>query len=756
VSGEVIHERVRPGSGIESAYLGLNFPATDIPPVTREMLRLNGVLFIADISAPGVPVDLFHERVTAVDLSMSVLRAPAECHVRYLQNMGVKSSLVVAIIVDGSLWGLYSFHSYTTVVAPSTEERIMVEMAATITSSLVSNYEREKSTRSNLSLSRTLENLDHHTCVHKFMAAEHETLKSILEVDSIVLCQILQPVSTYGNKDVSLTPKECRHLLDETGSAHTVLYTSLGAREVAFFSVCWLLVAFLRKRSMVRHVRWTGKPDAPLNDPEKSHPRASFETFMQLAEGKPEPWSELSTDLLSTMRLGVSSFLFAEVLPAGVQEVFAQVSHELRTPFHSVMGWLEILRTGRADMSVAETDEIIDAAILSGTSMMSTLDNIIDIAKDRDNSEVTLGRFIASRPIHMIMLSMQQYATMKMVELTTSFSTESTEPPASTTGTMPTEDGDSTNLQEVIGDERRIKHIVAVKFTPGRGKVQTSLLGFDSWQDVTEWWKEEKVRFRSNSWLGKSLSTGSEEDAAASGAGSGSESGLESGSESGSVPGASSSSRRTRRWYVYCVEDTGVGIGEGDLWHLMKVYRQVSRGPRKSFQGIGLGLHICKTHVEVMLGGLGVTSTLADQGSEGKGGTFVTATAVSAIVGAPSVCGNGGDGDNTITGPGKNIAFLVVDDHESNVKLMEKKLGMLFKHSGDGVRVLTANAGLMALEVLAATRNRESKSNSSNVEGERVTSVLVGVFMDFHMPNMDRIECTRRIRQLEAERGWER
>lgn len=266
---------------LSPALFSFRLPVFSLSPPLPS--RLTGVRFIADTSAPGVPVDIFHERVQVVDLSKSALRASSECHLSFLRNMGVKSSLVVAIIVDAKLWGLYSFHSYTKVVIPSCEERIMIEMAATITSSLVLHFQQEDLVTTNLSLSRSLVNFRKHTHVHSFLSVEYKTLLSILDIDTIVLSQAGQPDAiVYGNSDVSLTSEECKELLKKPVSDHTVMFTSLEMRGVAFFSVRSFVVAFVRG-AVARHVRWAGKSDTPLHDQEMDHPRASFDLFIETA-----------------------------------------------------------------------------------------------------------------------------------------------------------------------------------------------------------------------------------------------------------------------------------------------------------------------------------------------------------------------------------------------------------------------------------------------------------------------------------------
>ncbi|CAM9439383.1 unnamed protein product, partial [Ectocarpus fasciculatus] len=722
-SAEVIHETTRQGSRVTSSYVGLHFPATDIPPMTRKMLRLNGVRCIADTSAPGVPIDLLHERITApLDLSMSALRASSTCHLDYLKNMGVTSSLVVAIIVDSELWGVYCFHSYTRIVAPSCEERTMVETAAAVTSSLISLHQRKEITKATLAISRTLAKISNFAKVDEFLAAEHGALLGTLAVDTIVLFTASRPVAVHGDKEISLTPDECKDLVNEVGSGSAVLFKSLEAKGVAYFSVRSFLVAFLRG-SIARHVKWAGKPDPPLLNKETEHPRASFEIFMEKAEAEFEPWSPATVDLLGIVRHGISSHLYAEALPVDLQEVFANLSHELRTPFHGVMGSLDILQAEHAGMDVAQRHEVIDAAVLCGASMLSTLNNMIDVAKDRTNLTVARNRFITSRPIDLTVAAMRPLAAKKGIELATEVSIG------------------SCTFTATVGDERRVRHVVqilvsnAVKFTPSGGKVEASLFVFASLQDTANWWAEQTARFDDNVWIGESLATDGVESMA--------------GVASGSEPGASSTSA-AHRWYMYCVKDTGVGIQKESLGHLVMAYRQVSHGMSKVHQGAGLGLNVCKIHVDAMSGGMGIATTFSEDSNEGRGGTLF-AVALPLLLCPPAGGGGESGGENGAkgAGPHKTIALLVVDDQKMNTKLMERKIAIVFEHSHTGVQVLLATDGVTALEAFLVARKGEAKSNDG-----AGPIVLAGVFMDFHMPNMDGIECTRRIRQKEAESGW--
>ena len=85
-SGEVIAEAAR--SGLEP-FLGLHYPASDIPRQARILYQRNWLRIIADINAkPAVLKSTPTHSAALLDLSMSVLRSVSPIHIEYLQQHG--------------------------------------------------------------------------------------------------------------------------------------------------------------------------------------------------------------------------------------------------------------------------------------------------------------------------------------------------------------------------------------------------------------------------------------------------------------------------------------------------------------------------------------------------------------------------------------------------------------------------------------------------------------------------------------------
>ena len=105
--GEVIAEVVAPGL---APYLGLRYPASDIPQIARALYLANRHRQIPDVHAAPVPI--VAEAGFKPDLSLSDLRAVSPVHIEYLRNMEVTASLSFSVVLNGELWGLIACHHH--------------------------------------------------------------------------------------------------------------------------------------------------------------------------------------------------------------------------------------------------------------------------------------------------------------------------------------------------------------------------------------------------------------------------------------------------------------------------------------------------------------------------------------------------------------------------------------------------------------------------------------------------------------------
>ncbi|HKU39986.1 MAG TPA: hypothetical protein VJR89_17620, partial [Polyangiales bacterium] len=94
-SGHVVAERKQPQL---ETFLGLRYPATDIPVQARRLFALNPLRFIPDLSYQPIPIEpaCSVDARDPLDLSQSMLRSVSPVHVEYLQNMGVTGSMSIS------------------------------------------------------------------------------------------------------------------------------------------------------------------------------------------------------------------------------------------------------------------------------------------------------------------------------------------------------------------------------------------------------------------------------------------------------------------------------------------------------------------------------------------------------------------------------------------------------------------------------------------------------------------------------------
>ncbi|WP_232679593.1 SpoIIE family protein phosphatase [Nocardioides sp. R-C-SC26] len=140
-NGEVVAEVRRPDL---NPFLGLHYPATDIPAQARRLYELNPIRLIVDIEYRPVPLEPVFDAETgeALDLSFAALRSVSPIHVEYLSHMGVTASMSVSLLIDDTLWGLVACHHYSGPHRPMPEARAAAELVSQTASHLISHRER--------------------------------------------------------------------------------------------------------------------------------------------------------------------------------------------------------------------------------------------------------------------------------------------------------------------------------------------------------------------------------------------------------------------------------------------------------------------------------------------------------------------------------------------------------------------------------------------------------------------------------------
>ncbi len=397
--GQVVAEAKREDL---TAYLGLHFPASDIPKQARKLYVRNRVRLLADICYQPVPIigcdgDRSGE---PIDMSLCQLRSVSPVHLEYLQNMGVRATLVISIMIDNRLWGLIACHHDTPRHVDATVRNRCEQLAHFITAIVEAEEQRQQrlAIESSHDLQQSLAELigTNVDWQRRFLRAGNHLLDQ-MNASGLAFYDGGE-FFTVGEVPFSGMLEKVRRVLQRRSDGEFAMTDALKYEDEAFASIgadyagCLLgeisqnpatQLLWFRKEKR-HHVDWGGDPRKSLLPTDAANtrlsPRKSFEKWTQLVEGQCQPWTK--QDLHRAKAIG--QFIAARKVEDASRrqnQFLTNLSHEIRTPMTAILGFVDILARDIAEVKAGEQAAAMASIRQHGERLLNIIEQMISLCQ---------------------------------------------------------------------------------------------------------------------------------------------------------------------------------------------------------------------------------------------------------------------------------------------------------------------------------------------------------------------------------------
>jgi len=361
-------------AGLES-FLGLHYPASDIPKQARELYRRNWLRAIPNIDYIPAPLRPETNRRTRqpIDMSHCDLRSVSPIHLEYLRNMGVCASLSASIICRNELWGMLVLHHYSPRYV-SADLRVASETFAQILSLHV-----ETRVQSETSVLRVNARQIREELVGRLIGAADigavlaswDLLHYLAATGAVVFLEgelhlvgetppaadILALMQWLNGINRPLISTE--FLSSEYAPAAKYAAVASGMVAVGLSRVPRDYVLWFRPE-MGRTVRWAGDPSKPTKVDRhgaRLTPRGSFAEWLEVTKMQSAPWSDVDLESAEALRVVLLESVLKSVDLARRERAFEETKIIAEELEKRVAQRTEQLRALAADLEAVEERE---------------------------------------------------------------------------------------------------------------------------------------------------------------------------------------------------------------------------------------------------------------------------------------------------------------------------------------------------------------------------------------------------------------
>ena len=348
-AGAVVAESAKSGIG---SFLGLNYPASDIPAQAR-------ALYI---------------------LSLSVLRSVSPIHIEYLKNMGVSASMSISIVIDGQLWGLFALHHYAARHLPMelrSAAELFGQMISLIIEGRVTKEQRQVDEHARSLHDRFISRIAATTRSVESLTDFAEELREIIPCDGFAVwakgeatpvgdCPSAEHLASLA-RFLNRAGASRIYASDELSAVHPAAadfpHDIRGVLAIPISRSPRDYILFFR-REIVRTVSWAGDPnskDQQSLGPNGARltPRKSFEIWQETVRGRCHPWTDGEKRAGEALRVSILEVLLRfneesdrqQTLSNQRQELLiAELNHRVRNILSLIRGLVTQSKPGAKDV----------------------------------------------------------------------------------------------------------------------------------------------------------------------------------------------------------------------------------------------------------------------------------------------------------------------------------------------------------------------------------------------------------------------